>query len=293
MKSPSNWGPEYANEFDAIYPDLAAKYHTALYPFFLDGVALDRAFVQSDGLHPTAKGVAEIVKRDDARCRGFFAAHPATRDSRQIIARRRCRALASVKARTCRCPDCSPPSKSPNEIRDELYRLRIPLPGARWMKPESYHITLRFAGDIGNVEAREFMANLSMIEPDGFELRLSGLGVFGGDDPHAIWAGVEPTPQLEDLARAHEKAARNAGFARNAGLQAARTLARLKHSNVEAMARFLTRTGGYRSERFFVTRTLLMSSRPGTGGGPYGIEDRFPMRGMAFLSEDGDATGDA
>ncbi|HXE01840.1 MAG TPA: arylesterase [Hyphomicrobium sp.] len=63
MKSPSNWGPEYANQFDAIYPDLAAKYHTALYPFFLDGVALDRAFVQSDGLHPTAKGVAEIVKR--------------------------------------------------------------------------------------------------------------------------------------------------------------------------------------------------------------------------------------
>jgi acyl-CoA thioesterase I len=63
MKSPSNWGPEYAKQFDAIYPDLAAKYQVALYPFFLDGVALDRAFVQSDGLHPTAKGVAEIVKR--------------------------------------------------------------------------------------------------------------------------------------------------------------------------------------------------------------------------------------
>ena len=166
----------------------------------------------------------------------------------------------------------------PNEIRDELYRLRIPLPGARWMKPESYHITLRFAGDIGNVEAREFVANLSMIEPDGFELRLSGLG-------------VEPTPQLEDLARAHEKAARNAGLApETRAFRPHVTLARLKHSNVEAVARFLTRTSGYRSERFFVTRTLLMSSRPGTGGGPYGIEDRFPMRGMAFLSEDGDAT---
>lgn len=179
----------------------------------------------------------------------------------------------------------------PNEIRDELYRLRIPLPGARWMKPESFHITLRFAGDIGNVEAREFVANLSMIEPDGFELRLSGLGVFGGDDPHAIWAGVEPTPQLEDLARAHEKAARNAGLApETRAFRPHVTLARLKHSNVEAVARFLTRYSGYRSERFFVTRTLLMSSRPGTGGGPYGIEDRFPMRGMAFLAEDGDAT---
>ena len=63
MKSPSNWGPEYAKQFDAIYPDLAAKYQAALYPFFLEGVALDRTFVQSDGLHPTAMGVAEIVKR--------------------------------------------------------------------------------------------------------------------------------------------------------------------------------------------------------------------------------------
>ena len=120
----------------------------------------------------------------------------------------------------------------PDEIRDELYRLRMPLPGARWMKPESYHITLRFAGDIGNVAAREFAANLSRIEPDGFELRLSGLGAFGGDDPHAIWAGVELTPQLEDLARAHEKAARNAGLApETRAFKPHVTLARLKHSN--------------------------------------------------------------
>jgi 2'-5' RNA ligase len=178
----------------------------------------------------------------------------------------------------------------PDEIRDELYRLRMPLPGARWIKPESYHITLRFAGDIGNSEAREFIANLANIEIDGFELRLSGLGVFGGDNPHAIWAGVEPQTQLEELARAHEKAARNAGLApETRAFRPHVTLARLKHSNVEAVARFLTRYGGYRSEPFFVTRTLLMSSRPSVGGGPYGVEDRFPVRGMEFLSEDGEA----
>ena len=179
----------------------------------------------------------------------------------------------------------------PDEIRDELYRLRMPLPGARWIKPESYHITLRFAGDIGNSEAREFVANLANIEIDGFELRLSGLGVFGGDNPHAIWAGVEPQPQLEELARAHEKAARNAALAPDTrAFRPHVTLARLKHSSVEAIARFLTRYGGYRSEPFFVTRTLLMSSRPSVGGGPYGVEDRFPVRGMEFLSEDGEAS---
>jgi 2'-5' RNA ligase len=178
----------------------------------------------------------------------------------------------------------------PDEIRAELYRLRMPLPGARWVAPENYHITLRFAGDIGNGEARELAFNLSTIETDGFELRLSGLGAFGGDDPHAIWAGVAPQPKLEELARKHEKAARNAGLPpETRAFKPHVTLARLKHSNAEAVARFLIRSGGYRSEPFYVTRTVLMSSRPGSGGGPYGIEDRFPMRGMEFLSEDGDA----
>lgn len=179
----------------------------------------------------------------------------------------------------------------PDDIREELHRLRMPLPGARWIASESYHITLRFAGDIDNAKAREFAANLANIETDGFELRLSGLGAFGGDDPHAIWARVEPEPKLEDLARAHEKAARNAGLApETRAFRPHVTLARLRHSNAEAVARFLTRYSGYRSEPFFVARTLLMSSRPSIGGGPYGIEDRFPVRGMEFLSEDGEAS---
>jgi acyl-CoA thioesterase I len=63
MRAPNNWGDEYAKSFDAMYTDLASKYGVPLYPFFLDGVALDRSFTQPDGLHPTAAGVAEIVKR--------------------------------------------------------------------------------------------------------------------------------------------------------------------------------------------------------------------------------------
>lgn len=63
MKAPNNWGTDYAKAFDAIYTDLAAKYGVTLYPFFLDGVALDPGFSQPDGLHPTARGVAEVVKR--------------------------------------------------------------------------------------------------------------------------------------------------------------------------------------------------------------------------------------
>jgi acyl-CoA thioesterase I len=63
MKAVSNWGAEYQNEFDAIFPALAAKYHATLYPFFLEGVATDATLNQADGLHPNPQGVALIVDR--------------------------------------------------------------------------------------------------------------------------------------------------------------------------------------------------------------------------------------
>jgi acyl-CoA thioesterase-1 len=63
MRAPRNWGEDYASAFDAIYPGLAGKHATLLYPFFLEGVVLDAKLNLGDGLHPNAKGVAEIVRR--------------------------------------------------------------------------------------------------------------------------------------------------------------------------------------------------------------------------------------
>lgn len=62
MQSPRNWGPEYGNAFAAMYLDLAKEYDASLYPFFLDGVALNPAMTLPDGLHPNEKGVARIVE---------------------------------------------------------------------------------------------------------------------------------------------------------------------------------------------------------------------------------------
>lgn len=64
MKAAPNLGVQYQDGFDAMYQDLA-KYQgndVDLYPFFLDGVALDPELNQSDGLHPNAKGVAVIAR---------------------------------------------------------------------------------------------------------------------------------------------------------------------------------------------------------------------------------------
>jgi acyl-CoA thioesterase-1 len=63
MRSPANWGEHYSDNFDAVFPELARANGLIFYPFFLEGVVLDAKLNQRDGMHPTGKGVAEIVKR--------------------------------------------------------------------------------------------------------------------------------------------------------------------------------------------------------------------------------------
>jgi acyl-CoA thioesterase I len=61
--APPNWGEEYQLAFNRIYPELARTYQVPLYPFFLQGVALDPQFIQADGLHPNERGATEVVNR--------------------------------------------------------------------------------------------------------------------------------------------------------------------------------------------------------------------------------------
>ncbi len=61
MRSPQNWGKDYVDSFEAMYPELAERHGALLYPFFMEGVALDPKLNLDDGLHPNTAGVARIV----------------------------------------------------------------------------------------------------------------------------------------------------------------------------------------------------------------------------------------
>jgi acyl-CoA thioesterase-1 len=63
MRAPPNWGEEYQDKFDRIYPELARIHDVPLYRFFLDGVAMDPELNQPDGLHPNERGVTALVDR--------------------------------------------------------------------------------------------------------------------------------------------------------------------------------------------------------------------------------------
>lgn len=63
MRAAPNLGPDFQSKFDAIYPRLAEKYGTGLYPFFLDGVVADNTYLLEDGMHPNAAGIDRMVER--------------------------------------------------------------------------------------------------------------------------------------------------------------------------------------------------------------------------------------
>lgn len=63
MRAPPNLGQDYTAAFDQIYPRLARKFDLDFYPFFLEGVAGRPTLNLTDGIHPNAQGIQEIVSR--------------------------------------------------------------------------------------------------------------------------------------------------------------------------------------------------------------------------------------
>jgi len=69
IEAPGNYGPEYKEEFDAIFPTLAEDYGTLYLRSFLEPLsgrenlhATMREMMQPDGIHPNAEGVSVIVE---------------------------------------------------------------------------------------------------------------------------------------------------------------------------------------------------------------------------------------
>ncbi len=166
----------------------------------------------------------------------------------------------------------------PEPVRLRLSFIRGPMPGARWIDAEDLHITLRFAGDIDNRQADELVGFLDGIEMQPFEVTVREVGAFGGREPRVIWAGIEAGPELEHLQRAVERACRSAGLEPEPrAFKPHVTLARLRGTSPEIVARFLGSRGRLAIEPFTVERFVLFSSKPRVGGGPYVVENVFPL----------------
>ena len=166
----------------------------------------------------------------------------------------------------------------PEPLIERLTHLRSGLNGARWIEQENYHITLRFIGDVDDPVADDVASALAKIRANRFAIRINRLGSFGGRKPRAIWAAIEAGPELEALYKATESAARAAGLApETRNFIPHITLARLKGMSAKPVASYLEANGGFSTTPFEVDRFVLYSARPGSGGGPYVVEETYPL----------------
>jgi 2'-5' RNA ligase len=166
----------------------------------------------------------------------------------------------------------------PRRIAERLTMLRSGLSGARWIDPENYHLTLRVIGDVDGATARDFTNALGQIAIPPFDLKLIGLGSFGGNKPRAIFADLAPSSGLNSLRRANDRAAREAGLPpESRNFKPHVTLARLRGARPDTVATYLERQGDVSAEPFTVSRFVLYSSRNSVGGGPYVIEAAYEL----------------
>ena len=167
----------------------------------------------------------------------------------------------------------------PSDIGFLLSLKRGGLTGARWVDPENYHITLRFIGDVDGQTADEVADSLDRLANSmRFTVRLTHLGSFGGDKPRALFAGVEPSEALTRLQAAQERVLQRAGLPPEGRKFVPHvTLARLRGTSAEELARFIAEAGRFEPLTFPVGRFVLFSSKDSVGGGPYVVEQSYPL----------------
>lgn len=167
----------------------------------------------------------------------------------------------------------------PDDIGFALSLKRGGLSGARWIDPENYHITLRYIGDIDHRTAGEVFDALEMvgaIEP--FTLTLNHLGVFGGNKPRALYAGVEPSEPLNRLQASQERLLQRIGITPDGRKFVPHvTLARLRDTSSADLARHIAQSGKFAPMSFTVDHFVVFSSRESVGGGPYIVEQDYPL----------------
>jgi RNA 2',3'-cyclic 3'-phosphodiesterase len=166
----------------------------------------------------------------------------------------------------------------PAEVSQTLSNLRGGLPGARWIDPENYHVTLRFIGDIDGMSANEIASMLFRINRKPFEVKVQGLQSFGGRKPRAVVASVEPSRPLIELQAELERLMQRLGLdPEGRKFTPHVTLARLHDASSQDVADYLSVRGYFPSRTFMASRFVLFSSRASTGGGPYVVEDSYAL----------------
>ena len=172
----------------------------------------------------------------------------------------------------------------PPSVRDTLSRLGNGVPGARWVPPENYHLTLRFIGHVDRYVAEDVHDALSRVEADGFDIGLKGVTWFGSKrKASAIVACAEKSDTLLHLQRKIESACVRVGLEpEDRKFMPHITLARLKGANVDMVDRYCAERSYLTVPSFAVNEFTLYSSFLSQSGAIYTPEADYPLRELVW-----------
>jgi RNA 2',3'-cyclic 3'-phosphodiesterase len=163
----------------------------------------------------------------------------------------------------------------PPEIKLRLSLLCTGVPGARWVDPGNYHLTLRFIGEVDEGTAEDIDAALAQIRARRFELVLAGVGQFG---ERMLWVGVDKSPALLHLRDKVESALVRQGLPPETRRYAPHvTLARLKGAAEPRLQAYLQEHALYRSAPIAVARFSLIASYLTKSGALYEDQADYPL----------------
>jgi 2'-5' RNA ligase len=167
----------------------------------------------------------------------------------------------------------------PWELRERLAGLAGGIPGARWLPPANYHITLRFIGEVAAHQAEEIDILLGSLRARGFPLSLAGVGTFAkAGRAVALWVGVERTPQLDLLQSKIETACQRAGLEpERRRFTPHVTLARLDNAAEAKLVGWVQSHNLFRAEPVPVAQFTLFSSLLGKEASVYTAEVEYPL----------------
>ncbi len=153
------------------------------------------------------------------------------------------------------------------------------VPGARWVPPENYHLTLRFIGETPGYRAEEIDLALAGLRARGFSLTLAGLGTFTkGGRGSALWVGVERNPQLDHLQNKIEVALQRIGLEpERRRFQPHVSLARLDNVAEGKLVSYVQAHNLFRADPVPVEHFTLFSSQLGKEASVYTAEVEYAL----------------
>jgi RNA 2',3'-cyclic 3'-phosphodiesterase len=169
----------------------------------------------------------------------------------------------------------------PEMVTQRLSSLAAGLPGARWVAPQNYHLTLRFLGEVDEGVAQDIDEALDYVAAPAFAVTLDGLGSFGkGHKQRALWAGVAACDPLVHLRDKVESALVRAGRPPEGRKFSPHvTLAYLDEAPPAKLAAYMEANGLFQAGPFEVGQYCLYESMPGRTGPAYHVLRDYPLGG--------------